>query len=478
MECEIEGCEFLCSHVLGPICMQSILDRLVKTSPVPAMVRVALENILSPDFIDGIFRSTAAIQTQRQLLFSSIVEVMCLVVCRVKPTVNAAYVHLEKLLDVSVKSVYNKINKVEPEVSRQLVCQTASRVKAVIDELAVFNDSPIPGYEVRILDGNHHPASEHRLMVLRDVAAGPLPGLSLVVFDPVRGIVVDCLPCEDGHKQERALIPDVLNDIEAGTVWIADRNFCTCAFMFELALHKAHFVVRRHAKTCIEVKGLPVACGRVETGTVSEQTVEVIDVNGHRLSCRLITLALDQPTRDGDHQIQILTNLPASVSALIVAESYRSRWKIENVNLELMKHFASEQTSLGNPPATLFAFCVAIVAFNMLQIVHASLRAAHGEEATKDKISNYYLAHALQSGWESTYMIEDEFWIMKYSHSTPKQLAAELIRIAKYVNLRQFRKSKRGPKKPPTPRTRFKGTPHVSTYQLLNNMVESDEINS
>ena len=166
------------------------------------------------------------------------------------------------------------------------------------------------------------------------------------------------------------------------------------------------------------------------------------------------------------------------MSALIVAESYRSRWKIENVNLELMKHFASEQTSLGNPPATLFAFCVAIVAFNMLQIVHASLRAAHGEEATKDKISNYYLAHALQSGWESTYMIEDEFWIMKYSHSTPKQLAAELIRIAKYVNLRQFRKSKRGPKKPPTPRTRFKGTPHVSTYQLLNNMVESDEINS
>ncbi len=100
---------------------------------------------------------------------------MSLVVCRIKPSVNAAYVHLEELLDVSVKSVYNKINKVEPEVSRQLVCQTAARVKAVIDELGVFNDSPIPGYEVRIVDGNHHPASEHRLEALRDVAAAPLP---------------------------------------------------------------------------------------------------------------------------------------------------------------------------------------------------------------------------------------------------------------------------------------------------------------
>ncbi len=55
-------------------------------------------------------------------------------------------------------------------MSRQLVCQTAARVKAVIDELGVFNDSPIPGYEVRIVDGNHHPASEHRLEALRDVA--------------------------------------------------------------------------------------------------------------------------------------------------------------------------------------------------------------------------------------------------------------------------------------------------------------------
>jgi hypothetical protein len=351
-------------------------------------------------------------------------------------------------------------------------------VKAVIDELGVHNDSPIPGYEVRIIDGNHHPASEHRLRVLRDVAAGPLPGLSLVVFDPVRGIVVDCLPCEDGHKQERALIPEVLNDIEAGTVWIADRNFCTCAFMFELALHKAHFVVRRHAITCIEVKDASVACGRVETGQVSEQTVEVIDANGHRLSCRLITLDLDKPTRDGDHQLQIVTNLPPSVSALIVAESYRSRWKIENVNLELIKHFASEQTSLGHPPATLFAFCVSIVAFNMLQLVHASLRAAHGAEATKDKISNYYLAHALQGGWEATRIVDNKYWIKKYSQLTPKQLAAELISIAKNVTLSQFRKSKRGPKKPPTPRTRFKGVPHVSTYQLLNNNPELEKINA
>lgn len=453
--------------------MQTILDRLVKKSPISAMVRAAMENILAPTFIDDIFRSTATVQSQRQLLFSTIVEVMCLVVCRIKPSVNAAFVHLEDGISVSAKSVYNKINKVEPEVSRQLVCQTAARVKAVIAEMGVVNESPIPGYQVRIVDGNHHPASEHRLGALRDVAAAPLPGLSLVVFDPVHGIVLDCLPCEDGHKQERALIPEILNEVERGTVWIADRNFCTCTFMFELALHEAYFVVRRHAQTSVELNGALSECGSASTGKVFEQLVVVTDCNGEKLSCRLITLVLDQPTRDGDLQIQILTNLPESVSALVIAESYRSRWKIENVNLELMKHFASEQTSLGNPPATLFAFCVSIVAFNLVQLIHISLRAAHGEEATLNKISNYYLAHALQGGWESTHLIEESFWIRKYSSLTPKQLAAEMIRIATSVKLSQFRKSKRGPKLPATPRTRFQNTPHVSTYNLLNNLVDT-----
>ena len=478
MEQNIEGCDRTKLSLSGFIRMQTILDRLVKKSPISAMVRASMENILSPDFIDGIFRSTASVQSERQLLFSTIVEVMCLVVCKIKPSVNAAFVYLEEFIDVSAKSVYNKINKVEPEVSRQLVSQSAARVQEVIAELGVLNESPIPGYKVRIIDGNHHPASQHRLGVLRDVAAAPLPGLSLVVYDPVQGVVLDCLPCEDGHKQERALIPEVLNIIESGTVWIADRNFCTCAFMFELALHKAFFVVRRHAITCVEPKGLPIACGRVATGAVSEQPAEVIDVNSQKLNCRLITLALDQPTRDGDLQIQILTNLPESVSAMVVAESYRSRWKIENVNLELMKHFASEQTSLGNPPATLFAFCVSIVAFNLIQLVHASLRAAHGEEATAGKISNYYLAHALRGGWESTYLIEDSFWIQKYSGLTPAQLAAELILIARSVKLSQFRKTTRGPKMPPTQRTRFKDTPHVSTYKLLHNLVDSEQIKS
>lgn len=249
--------------VARSLIMQALLNRLSHVSPIPVMVRATLENALSPEAVNRIFVEHAVSQSQRVLLFSSVVEVMLLVDCRLKPSVFAAFTHLSESLGVSAKSLYNKLNLVEPQVSRMLVMETAQKIRDIINELQVFEASPIPGYEVRILDGNHHPASHHRLKVLRDVAAGPLPGKTLVVFDPMRRLVVDCVPCEDGHTQERAI---------------------------------------------------------------------VTDSSGGQLTCRLIRIELTNPTRDGDRQIQILSNLPSTVSIAIIAASYRDRWQVENVN--------------------------------------------------------------------------------------------------------------------------------------------------
>lgn len=449
--------------------MQIILERLIKTSPVSTMVRATLENILSAEFIDSVFREHASIQSERKLLFSSIVELMALVVCRVKPTVHASFNKLKDLFTVSAKSVYNKINKVEPEVSRHLVIESAAKVKAVIDHLGVLNDSPIPGYEVRILDGNHHPASQRRLKVLRNVAAAPLPGKTLVVYDPLRDLVVDCQPCEDGHKQERTILLDLFDKvIEPGNVWIADRNFCTELFMFELNHSQAFFVVRHHKQVGYEELSKLTSQGCTTTGEVFQQTIKLTGVEQTSLTGRLVKIALDEPTSDGDREIQLLTNLPEDVPALVIANAYRSRWKLENVNLQLIKHFDSEQTSLGHPPATLFAFAVSLIAYNALALIQLSLRAAHGEKANPEHISGYYLAMDLRDTESATRILEDDFWTETYASMSALELAKALIEIAKNVDLTQYKKSKkRGPKKPPTPRTRHKNKSHVSTFKLL-----------
>ena len=68
----------------------------------------------------------------------------------------------------------------------------------------------LPGYRVKILDGNHLAGTEHRLKELRTIGAGALPGKALVVLDPQAMLVTDVFPCEDGHAQERSLLDSVL----------------------------------------------------------------------------------------------------------------------------------------------------------------------------------------------------------------------------------------------------------------------------
>src|SRR5204863_1895199 len=130
-----------------------------------------------------------------------------------------------------------------------LVHVTASRLGPAIDAMNGGRAPWLPGYRVRILDGNHLAGTEHRIKELRPIGAGALPGQALVVLDPRLMLVTDVVLCEDGHAQERSLLDRVLALVGAKDLWIADRNFCTTNFLFGIAAVGASFVVRQHAAT-------------------------------------------------------------------------------------------------------------------------------------------------------------------------------------------------------------------------------------
>lgn len=445
-------------------------DTFVAGSPVCVMIRGGLEYALSEKFVNQVFETTATRQYTRNLLFSDVVDVMGGVVCQVFPSVNAAYQKQQERFNVSRHALYDKINLVEPSVTRQLVVQTAERLRPVARILrrkAGWKDL-LRGFSVRILDGNHLAASEHRIKELRDIAAGPLPGQALVVFDPDARLVVDVFPCEDGHAQERSLLVDVLDSMQEGQVWIADRNFCTSLFLFQTAANGAYFAIRQHATNVRwETAGELRKVGRTDTGMVYQQRVDLIDDWDNRLSARRITIKLDQPTEDGDTEIHILTNLPNRVNAKRIAEAYRGRWKLEGVFGELATALHCEIKSLGYPPAALFAFGIGLIAYNILSVVRASLGAAHGEECL-DNISAYYLADEIRGMMRGMMIaIADDRWERQFGALSARQMATILVRLAKNVDLRSFRKHRRGPKKPRTKRWRYKKATHVSTARIL-----------
>ena len=326
----------------------------------------------------------------------------------------------------------------------------------------------LPGYHVKILDGNCIAASEHRLTVLREVQAGALPGKSLVVYEPTYGVVSDVFPCEDGHAHERAMLGQVLETVQPRDLWIQDRNFCPCAFFCGIETRGAGFITRQHAGLPFAGRTSWRASGRIETGHVAEQWVEVRDAQGQTHLFRRIQVKLDQATRDGDRVLYLLTNLPLyKASAKRVARLYRTRWTLETAFQHLEAYFHSEINTLGYPKAALFGFCLALVADNMLAVVLAALRSVHGQDPIDPDLSLYYVAHEIAQTYQGMMMaIPEEEWRV-FSCMAPAEFVATLQMLARQVRLSAYRKSPRGPKKPRLKRAGTTKTPHVSTAKLL-----------
>ena len=73
--------------------------------------------------------------------------------------------------------------------------------------------------------------------------------------------MIDVFPCEDAYTQERALLEQVIERVEAQDVWIGDRNFCTSNFLTSLASKNAYasdsstWVIKLGIKKCIGSHG-------------------------------------------------------------------------------------------------------------------------------------------------------------------------------------------------------------------------------
>jgi hypothetical protein len=448
--------------------INSVFDAFVKQSPITVMARGMMERLLNPEALNAWFNKTAEVQYTRNLLFSSVFDMMSKVVSGHHPSINNAFQGSKKEIGVSITSVYNKLQGIEPRTSAELVRYASGEIQPIIEKLGGGQKPLIPGFRVKLLDGNCIAATEHRLKELRSIAAGALPGKTLVVYDPSLRIPIDVFPCEDGHAQERSLLHEVLPSVEKGDLWIADRNFCVRSFLFGIDANEAYSIIRQHAKLPYTPIGDEKASGSIDGAAVFEQYIMVTDETGKELTFRRIRVVLKKATRDGDKELALITNLPKRRShAKVVAVLYRRRWKIETAFQELTEHLKCEINTLGYPPAALFAFCVALVAYMILATIKAALSSVYGADRIDKEVSGYYLANELSAIYPGMMIaVSDDKWLIFRQYSQT-ELVIFLKQLAINVNLKQFKKHTRGPKKPTAKRVSDPKHPHVSTARLI-----------
>jgi IS4 transposase len=428
--------------------LEAVFERFTKKSPLTVMARLLMQQALSREWLEELFEQHRDKQYTRELLFSTVVDLMALVALGLKPSLHAA-AQARSDLGVSLAALYDKVNRTEPEIVRALVRGGAEKLAPVVKFMKAQQTPWAAGYRVRVLDGNHLAASEKRLKPLRGFRGAALPGQSLVVYAPELDLVVDMVPAEDAHAQERALMGPVLARVEKGELWLADRNFSTTRILFAFHDKQAAFIIREHGVSPNPtVLGPPREVGRVETGVVFEQVVRIEEETGRPLELRRVELQLDEPTEDGETVIRLLTNVPAErMGAQDVARLYRRRWSIEGMFGRLEAVFQSEVAGLGNPRAALLAFGVACMTYNILAVLQSAVETEHRLEAANFQVSSYYIADEVRTTYSGMMIAVPETEWDQLDTQSPPELSRTLLRMAANVKPARLRKHPRKPKK-------------------------------
>lgn len=113
--------------------LEAAFERIAAKTPVTVMTRAALEHARAPADLDALFAEKAVTQYKRSWLFSSVVDLKGMVVAKVQPSLHAADQAVAHPRPVSLTSVYDKRNRLEPEVVAAMVRHNAARLRPVID---------------------------------------------------------------------------------------------------------------------------------------------------------------------------------------------------------------------------------------------------------------------------------------------------------------------------------------------------------
>lgn len=437
--------------------------RFCKAAPFAVMAQALIRTFIGSTFND-IFEENRNGQYEEKVTFEALGLAVADIALGHCESANQAYREHKENLTVARSSFYDKLKGTRPSLSEAVVAASADKAIEIQEELGFVPWDGLSGYRVFALDGNHLQKSEKRIGKLRGTSQAPLPGTCVARLDLGRQLIDRVYLLEDAHQQESATLGAVAQDLGENDLLIADRHFCILSFLMQLDQQRSSFIIRQHGRLKGELWGQPRKIGKTETGIVDEQLLRV-STGDSGITLRRITIQLNKPTREGDTEIHVLSNVPSNVSAKKIINLYARRWEAETAFYHEQMCLHGELPSLGHPRAALFLFCIATMAYNILQTIVSVLYAVHDEEEV-DELSFFYISLDIERYTPGMLAILDERDWKRFLTTAMRDLVRFLTNTARGIDLREYRKSRRGPKKP-YKRKSNQRCGHLSTAKII-----------
>jgi len=122
----------------------------------------------------------------------------------------------------------------------------------------------------------------------------------------------------------------------------------------------------------------------------------------------------------------------------------------------------------GVSQRALFAFCVTLVAYNILATIKAALRVVHGTDKVENEVSLYHVTGEIRRTYAGMMVaIRPREWAC-FQSMTAVELAEALRELAAHVDLKRYKKAPTKDKENQRPPRQYNPQhPHVSTAKLL-----------
>lgn len=448
-----------------------LIQQMADKAPAATLFRGLLERTLDDAGMDEIFKEHRQCQVESTILFSHLVKMLAPVITRASKSVNAAHQAAEH--DYSRQALYDKLKGVETPVSSALLRVSTERLLKIRKSVKATQPDVIKGFHTFVIDGKTYNATEHRLLETRTDARAPLPGRAIALLDTRHQMFVDVECDVHAHRCERKIAEPLLQrQLRAGALYIGDRNFSDGNVLEFFFRKESFFVVRQHG-ACPSWREI-VGKKRVSRGEdcdgqpVDEQRIEIQLADGSYETVRRITVKLSSPTRGGDGELHLLTNLPSRVRAGRISNAYRHRWTIENCFGDLSRALNAEIRTLCYPGAAGLCFSLALLLYNVMSFVRTLLleHGQHSERYDTSDVSYYYLADEIaRSQFAMDELITSRQWKV-FASMSQAEFNRFLKGTASAASLARYRKHARGPTKP-RPKRRFDGSRHVSTHKII-----------
>jgi hypothetical protein len=108
--------------------LSDVFERFSREAPLSVMAQGIMANALNPQILDQLFEDTAEKQYTNKLLFSTIVDLMSVVVCRIRPSIHAAFQSRAETVGATIDAVSDKLDGTETAASAVLVHSVAAPV--------------------------------------------------------------------------------------------------------------------------------------------------------------------------------------------------------------------------------------------------------------------------------------------------------------------------------------------------------------